>query len=117
MSSQANSKDKASANGSSKSTVSLEADIVYLKEVISSQPSDENADVNLAALLRHLETATGVAEGVEERIDGIIENLDMLLDSLERESEKDAESKEAVSSKPVDKESTEGADGKEKAQT
>ncbi|TFY55418.1 hypothetical protein EVG20_g9324 [Dentipellis fragilis] len=112
MSSQTNNNDKPAANSSSKSNVSLETDIVYLKQVISSQPSDENADVNLTVLLRHLETASGVAEGVEERIDGIIGNLDMLLDSLERETEKGAGSEVGASSKPADKDSKErAADG------
>ena len=50
----------------------LQADLTFLSSLLSKEGKDDNADVDVAALLRQLETADGVAQGVENRIDGIL---------------------------------------------
>ena len=64
----------------------LQADLTFLSSLLSKEGKDDNADVDVAALLRQLETADGVAQGVENRIDGILGSLDALLDSLQPDS-------------------------------
>ncbi|ETW86560.1 hypothetical protein HETIRDRAFT_99035 [Heterobasidion irregulare TC 32-1] len=64
----------------------LQADLTFLSSLLSKEGKDDNADVDVVALLRQLETADGVAQGVESRIDGILGSLDALLDSLQPDS-------------------------------
>ena len=40
-------------------------------------------DLDIAEELRRIETAHGIAEGMEDRLDGLIGNLDKLLESLQ----------------------------------
>ncbi|KAI0714571.1 hypothetical protein C8Q76DRAFT_856477 [Earliella scabrosa] len=79
-----------SQNG--KSASSLEADIALLTRLLSQDLNDpDSADADPASveeLLRRLEAAEGLADGVEERLDGIIGNLDTLLSDLEAAQEK-----------------------------
>ena len=46
-------------------------------------PSSGDDEADVAELLRQLESADGIAKGVETRLDDIIGNLDNLLASLE----------------------------------
>lgn len=67
-------------------TNSLESDIVKLAALLSeaSAEGNEEADAeNIAQLLQRLESATGIAVGVEDKLDGILDHLDELLSSLE----------------------------------
>ena len=62
----------------------LEADIALLQNLLSEDVDDSNADSeNVAELLKRLEAAEGLADGVEERLDGIMGHLDTLLTDLE----------------------------------
>ena len=74
------------------STGSLEADIALPTRLLSQDLNDpDSADADPASveeLLRRLEAAEGLADGVEERLDGIIGNLDTLLSDLEAAQEK-----------------------------
>ncbi|KAI8980598.1 hypothetical protein BD414DRAFT_492693 [Trametes punicea] len=60
---------------------SLEADIALLSTLLS-QDTDES-DPDVVELLRRLDAAQGIADGVEDRLDGIISHLDELLSDLE----------------------------------
>lgn len=72
---------------------SLEADIARLTRLLSGQDlgddantntnTNTDADADVEELLRRIEAAEGLADGVEERLDGIIGDLDSLLDDLE----------------------------------
>lgn len=44
---------------------------------------DDNEDVDIQALLSQLESADGLARGMESKLDGILETLDGFLASLE----------------------------------
>jgi hypothetical protein len=48
--------------------------------------SDSNDEVDISELLNRLESADGMAKGVEGRLDDILEDLDRLLESMERRS-------------------------------
>ena len=61
---------------------SLEADIALLQKLLSAD-IDESDPENVAELLKRLEAAEGLADGVEDRLDGIIDHLDTLLSDLE----------------------------------
>ncbi|KAH9884632.1 hypothetical protein C8Q73DRAFT_719103 [Cubamyces lactineus] len=63
------------------SSSSLEADIALLSNLLSQNVDEFDPDV--AEVLRRLEAAEGIAEGVESRLDGIIDHLDNLLSDLE----------------------------------
>ena len=60
---------------------SLEADIALLSNLLSQNVDESDPDV--AEVLRRLEAAEGIADGVESRLDGIIDHLDNLLSDLE----------------------------------
>ncbi|KZT08816.1 uncharacterized protein LAESUDRAFT_723765 [Laetiporus sulphureus 93-53] len=60
----------------------LLSDIAVLRSFIE-QDEQEGADPDIAELLRHLETAEGIAAGVESQVDEIIGNLDEILGTLE----------------------------------
>ena len=68
----------------------LQADIALLRSLLKDETpigNDENVDeLNLDELLQRLETADGIARGVEGRLDDIIDNLDGLLESLEAQA-------------------------------
>lgn len=59
----------------------LEADIAQLSALLSQDTPEGNADV--AELLRGIEAADGMAQGVEKKLDDMLNNLDRLLASLE----------------------------------
>ncbi|RDX44302.1 hypothetical protein OH76DRAFT_1359843 [Lentinus brumalis] len=69
----------------SQTSRSLEADIALLTQLLSGGGSgDPEADgEDVAELLRKLEAAEDIADGMEERLDGIMDNLDELLSDLE----------------------------------
>ncbi|TFK79497.1 hypothetical protein K466DRAFT_437781, partial [Polyporus arcularius HHB13444] len=69
----------------SQTSRSLEADIALLTQLLSGGGSgDPEADgEEVAELLRKLEAAEDIADGMEERLDGIMDNLDDLLSDLE----------------------------------
>lgn len=76
----------AAANG----THSLDADIALLSSVFLQSVDLEGRDVEgpeLQELLKRLEAADGVAQGVESRLDDIIGNLDRMLSGLETTGE------------------------------
>ncbi|EPQ59968.1 hypothetical protein GLOTRDRAFT_134751 [Gloeophyllum trabeum ATCC 11539] len=62
----------------------LQGDIALLASFlsVSRQSTDDLSDADIAELLRQLEAATGVAEGVESRLDGILGSLDSLLEAF-----------------------------------
>jgi len=62
---------------------SLQADIALLASLLSDDANEEIDDTSISELLRKLDTAHGVASGVESRLDEILNNLDGLLGSLE----------------------------------
>ena len=80
-------------NGTSKPTsqtsngpVSLDGDIALLTSLLAQSNGSDERDMDgpeLQELLRRLETADGVARGVESRLDEVIGNLDQLLGGLE----------------------------------
>ncbi|KAI0673987.1 hypothetical protein C8Q78DRAFT_665125 [Trametes maxima] len=59
----------------------LEADIALLSNLLSQKVDEYEPDV--AELLRRLDTAECIANGVEERMDGIINHIDSLLSGIE----------------------------------
>ncbi|KAI0658294.1 hypothetical protein C8Q70DRAFT_934262 [Cubamyces menziesii] len=59
----------------------LEADIALLSNLLSQNVDESDPDVT--EMLRRLEAAEGIADGVESRLDGIIDHLDDLLNDLE----------------------------------
>ena len=61
----------------------LEGDISQLSALLSQGTPARDADV--AELLRGIETADGMAQGVEKKLDEMLNNLDELLASLESE--------------------------------
>ncbi|CAK5264461.1 unnamed protein product [Mycena citricolor] len=75
---------------------SIEADLAELTDLLSKGTLDEAGEANLAELLSRLESANGVAKGVESKLDSLIGNLDSLLESLEGEfaAQQDSKTKE-----------------------
>ena len=67
-------------NGQGKTN--LEDDIAQLSALLSQEPS-EGDDGDVAELLRQIEKADGMAQGVESKLDNVLQNLDNLLASLE----------------------------------
>ena len=62
----------------------LESNVTLLSTLLSqTQAVDEENPEDVAELLGRLETATGIAVGVEDKLDGIIDHLDNLLNALE----------------------------------
>lgn len=61
----------------------LTEDIALLASLLSDDQSEEIDERNISELLRKLDTANGVASGVEDRLDEILNNLDGLLGTLE----------------------------------
>ncbi|KAJ6463745.1 hypothetical protein DFH09DRAFT_552353 [Mycena vulgaris] len=65
-------------------TASIEADIAELSELLSKDTLDDAGEASVAELLARLESADGVAKGVESKLDSLLGNLDSLLASLEK---------------------------------
>lgn len=57
-------------------------ELAFLQEVISSSDADVG-EGDISAILRQLETADNVAQGVESKLDKLLENLEGLLEGLE----------------------------------
>jgi len=62
----------------------IEADIALLRSFVSQDVPDDSADANVAELLEELESADGIAQGLETRMDDILQNLDALIQSFEQ---------------------------------
>ncbi|KAG2155741.1 hypothetical protein DEU56DRAFT_768980 [Suillus clintonianus] len=77
-------------NGSSNNRLdsSLEADIAHLNTLLLNGSLDgSNETDDLMEILARLDSADGVAKGIEGRLDGILGTLDDLLTSLETHDE------------------------------
>ena len=59
----------------------MESDLAFLQNVLS-QEVDASQPEDVEELLKKLEAAEGLAEGMESRLDGIMGNLDKLLGDL-----------------------------------
>ena len=82
---------------------SLESDIAALASIIASTSKATNANgdgavepeiadaaelgTEVEELIRRIEAANGIADGVEDKLDGILAHLDGLLNSLEERGE------------------------------
>lgn len=87
---------------------SIDADVALLSSLLNQDDVDPGADAaNLAELLRRLDGANGVAQGLESKIDDVLGNLDNLLAALESKEGELAAAK-------TDAESTPDAESKEK---
>ena len=78
------------SQSSSNGTRSLDVDIALLGSLLSQSSGSEECDIEgpeLQKLLKRLETADGVAQGVESRLDEIIGSLDQILGGLEAKAE------------------------------
>ena len=106
------SKNTAPANGVSKDNSSqsaLASDIALLSAILS-RSADPTDETDIAELLRQIDSAHGVAEGVETRLDGVIDNLDTLLDSLESHASQSPQGS-TTESKPHEGNTNEGQQG------
>lgn len=65
----------------------VEEGILQLSSLLSQDPLDADADV--MELLRRIDAADGVAQGVESKLDNILDHLDHLLASLEPSATED----------------------------
>lgn len=65
----------------------LESDVALLQSLLVEDPNFEESDVNVVELLRRLETADGIATGLESRLDDIMGSLDSMLGALEPKGE------------------------------
>jgi ABC-type transporter Mla subunit MlaD len=64
----------------------LVSQIEYLREVLMTTNINENSEdltENIAALIKQVDTANQVAEGVEIKLDKLLENLEDILKGLE----------------------------------
>ncbi|KAI0931672.1 hypothetical protein AcW2_000512 [Taiwanofungus camphoratus] len=68
--------------GSSEQHRMLESDVAFLQSILNQNDVDDD-QLDVAELLRRLETADGIATGVEGRLDDIMGTLDNLLNALE----------------------------------
>ncbi|KAJ7070685.1 hypothetical protein C8F01DRAFT_1244395 [Mycena amicta] len=55
---------------------SMEADLAALIELLSKESLDEAGEASVEELLARLESADGVAKGVENKLDTLLGNLD-----------------------------------------
>lgn len=79
----------------------LEVDVAQLSLLLAQEPTSEG-DTEIAELLQRLESADGMARGVESRLDDILGNLDNMLASLEPS---DKDSQVVVQRAPAEEES------------
>lgn len=77
--------DKVKTNGS------LEDDVKLLNSLLSQENLDEKEEASVAALLQRLESAEGVAAGMENKLDDLLSNLDNLLATLEPTEPRDSD--------------------------
>ncbi|KAF7347526.1 hypothetical protein MVEN_01508800 [Mycena venus] len=106
----ANTADKPNASGASPAQLnaSIEADIAELNELLSKETLDDSEEASVAELLARLESADGVAKGVESKLDALLGNLDSLLAVLEEKEKTDEveNAQQPRSSQSTDKKST-----------
>jgi len=77
----------ASLIASTKPTTTTNGDRTGDPETVDGKESGELRAEDVEGLLRRLEAANGLADGVEDKLDGILEHLDGLLSSLEATGE------------------------------
>ncbi|OAX39533.1 hypothetical protein K503DRAFT_865347 [Rhizopogon vinicolor AM-OR11-026] len=83
-----NTADNGHNGPSNKQDDSLETDIAHLSTIISNGSLDDSNETDdLMEILARLESADGVARGVEGRLDELLGTLDNLLTSLEPHDE------------------------------
>jgi hypothetical protein len=83
-SSNANDADQLRESTSSETIVSTASELAFLQQVISSSEStEEGTDGDIFELLKRLDSADGVAQGVESKLDKLLDNLEGLLEGLE----------------------------------
>lgn len=76
------------ATGEHNDPENLEADITHLNALLSNGSlNDSSGTDDIAEILAHLESADGVARGIEGRLDELLGTLDNLLTSLEKRDE------------------------------
>lgn len=69
---------------SSKDESDLSRQVKFLQDVLqNASVKDETAADNLAVLLRQLDEAGDVAQGVEDKLDKLLENLEGMIEELE----------------------------------
>ncbi|KAK0199085.1 hypothetical protein F5146DRAFT_1022073 [Armillaria mellea] len=62
----------------------LDDDISLLNSLLSQDNLDESDEASVAELIQRLESADGVAKGMESKLDDLLGNLDALLVVLEK---------------------------------
>lgn len=75
-----------SSSDATPDTSTLINQVEYLKEVVMTANISEDSDdlgENIAALIKQVDTANQVAEGVESKLDKLLENLEDILQGLE----------------------------------
>ncbi|KAF8844119.1 hypothetical protein BDN67DRAFT_963212 [Paxillus ammoniavirescens] len=81
--------DNRAPNGrQSHGVVDLECDVTFLGSLIAESDQNPTNDSELSELLARLDSADGMARGVESRLDEILGTLDNLLTSLEPKDDK-----------------------------
>lgn len=92
----------------------IQSDIALLRALLKDgEPGDSLDEPDIEELLRRLESADGIARGVEDRLDDVIGNLDGLLKSLESGlGEEQAVVDPKTSEDGSGKETSSGSDGK-----
>ena len=68
---------------STESRSALEADVALLQALLVQDHNFEESDFDVVEILRRLETADGIATGLESRLDDIMGNLDSMLGALD----------------------------------
>lgn len=69
---------------SSDTLASTVSQVAFLQQVISSSgPTEEGAEGDIFEILKQLEAADGVAQGVESKLDKLLENLEGMIEGLE----------------------------------
>jgi hypothetical protein len=68
----------------SKASNNLDVGLDQISNLMSQYGVDPSDDADISELLGTLETADGMANGVEGKLDDILKNLDTLLESMER---------------------------------
>ncbi|KAK0481482.1 hypothetical protein IW261DRAFT_1470904 [Armillaria novae-zelandiae] len=63
---------------------SLDDDISLLNSLLSQDNLDESDEASVSELIQRLESADGVAKGMESKLDDLLGNLDALLAVLEK---------------------------------
>ncbi|KAF7337556.1 hypothetical protein MSAN_02228900 [Mycena sanguinolenta] len=87
-------------------TASIERDVAELNELLSKETLDDAGEASVAELLARLESADGVAKGVENKLDTLLGNLNNLLAALEEEKAVQDSSQQPSASQTTDEKST-----------